>query len=35
MRAEVLASQPQDWRDVVPGLLGPVPRGRPSTTRST
>jgi Sulfotransferase domain len=25
MRAEVLASQPNDWREVVRGLLGPVP----------
>jgi len=29
MRAEVLASQPQDWREVVAALLGPVPGGRP------
>lgn len=29
MRAEVLASQPNDWREVVPVLLGPVPGGRP------
>jgi hypothetical protein len=28
MRDEVLASQPLDWRDVVAGLLGPVPKGR-------
>jgi len=28
MRAEVLASQPNDWRDVVTTLLGPVPGGR-------
>lgn len=28
MRAEVLASQPQDWRDVVSQLLGPVPDGK-------
>lgn len=28
MRAESLASQPNDWRDVVPFLLGPVPKGR-------
>jgi hypothetical protein len=27
MRREVLASQPNDWRDVVPGLLGPTPKG--------
>ncbi|HSM95957.1 MAG TPA: hypothetical protein VLT91_07935 [Rhizomicrobium sp.] len=26
MRKEVLASQPQDWRDVVKDLLGPAPR---------
>jgi Sulfotransferase domain len=25
MRAEVLASQPHDWQEVVAGLLGPVP----------
>ncbi len=29
MRAEVLASQPQDWREVVAQLLGPVPDGQP------
>ena len=29
MRAEVLASQPRDWRVVVEGLLGPVPERRP------
>lgn len=29
MRAEVLASQPTDWRAVVAALLGPVPEGRP------
>jgi hypothetical protein len=29
MRAEVLADQPTDWREVVRGLLGPVPGGRP------
>jgi hypothetical protein len=28
MRDEVLASQPNDWRSVVDGLLGPVPGGR-------
>jgi hypothetical protein len=28
MREEVLASQPTDWRDVVPALLGPAPGGR-------
>jgi hypothetical protein len=28
MRAEVLASQPQDWRDVVSQLLGAVPDGK-------
>jgi hypothetical protein len=28
MRAETLASQQQDWRDVVPALLGKVPDGR-------
>lgn len=28
MRAEVLASQPNDWRDVIATLLGPVPGGR-------
>jgi hypothetical protein len=27
MRSEVLASQPNDWRDVAPGLLGPTPHG--------
>ena len=29
MTAEVLASQPNDWREVVAGLLGPIPGGRP------
>ncbi len=29
MREEVLASQPQDWRQVVSTLLGPVPGGKP------
>jgi hypothetical protein len=29
MAAEVLASQPTDWREVVDGLLGPVPDGKP------
>jgi hypothetical protein len=29
MRAESLASQPQDWRKVIPQILGPVPGGRP------
>lgn len=29
MRDEVLASQPQDWRQVVSTLLGPVPGGKP------
>ncbi len=29
MRAETLASQPNDWRDVIPQILGPVPNGRP------
>jgi hypothetical protein len=29
MVAEVLASQPNDWREVVAALLGPVPGGRP------
>ena len=29
MREEVIASQPNDWRDVVKGLLGPVPGARP------
>jgi hypothetical protein len=28
MNAEVLASQPNDWRDVVDSLLGPVPGGK-------
>jgi hypothetical protein len=28
MRAEVLASQPNDWREVVRGLLGPAPEGK-------
>jgi hypothetical protein len=28
MRDEVLASQPNDWREVVPMLVGPVPGGR-------
>ncbi|HUB85644.1 MAG TPA: hypothetical protein VL971_08120 [Rhizomicrobium sp.] len=27
--AETLASQPNDWRDVVPQILGPVPDGKP------
>lgn len=27
--AEVLASQPNDWREVVAALLGPVPEGKP------
>lgn len=27
MNAEVLASQPNNWRDVVPALLGPTPNG--------
>jgi hypothetical protein len=30
MREEVIASQPDDWRDVVEGLLGPVPGGKPA-----
>ncbi len=29
MREEVLASQPQDWRQVVATLLGPVPGSKP------
>ena len=29
MRDDVLAAQPQDWRDVVKTLTGPVPGGRP------
>jgi len=29
MREEVIGSQPNDWQDVVAGLLGPVPGGRP------
>ena len=29
MRDEVLASQPQDWRDVVALVMGPVPEGAP------
>ena len=29
MRAEVLASQPNDWREVVTTLLGPVPGSKP------
>jgi hypothetical protein len=29
MREEVLASQPQDWREVVNALLGPVPGDQP------
>ncbi|MGH8443572.1 MAG: HAD family hydrolase [Nevskiaceae bacterium] len=29
MAAEVLASQPNDWREVVKGLLGPIPGGKP------
>jgi len=29
MREEVMASQPSDWCDVVKGLLGPVPAGKP------
>jgi hypothetical protein len=29
MRAEVIASQPNDWRDVVSALLGPVPGNKP------
>ncbi|MBL8270598.1 hypothetical protein [Steroidobacter sp.] len=28
MNAEVLASQPQDWRQVAAALLGPVPEGK-------
>jgi len=28
MRDEVIASQPNDWRDVVTGLLGPLPGGK-------
>lgn len=29
MREEVLASQPNDWREVVKILLGPVPKAKP------
>jgi hypothetical protein len=29
MRAEVLASQPNDWREVVRAMLGPVPGDKP------
>lgn len=29
MTAQVLASQPNDWHDVVASLLGPVPDGKP------
>jgi Sulfotransferase domain len=29
MNAEVLAAQPNDWRDVVPQLLAPTPNGEP------
>jgi hypothetical protein len=29
MQEDVLAAQPQDWRDVVARLLGPAPKGRP------
>ena len=29
MQAEVLASQPNDWRDVIKSLLGPIADGRP------
>ena len=29
MLSETLASQPNDWRDVVPALLGPTPHGEP------
>lgn len=29
MRAEVIASQPNDWRDVVAALTGPAPGGKP------
>jgi hypothetical protein len=29
LRAESLASQPTDWRDVVDSILGPVPQARP------
>ncbi len=29
MRREVLAAQPQDWRDVVTGITGPVPGAAP------
>jgi Sulfotransferase domain len=29
MNDDVLASQPNDWRDVVPALLGPTPNGEP------
>ena len=29
MRAEVIASQPKDWREVAAALTGPIPGGRP------
>jgi hypothetical protein len=29
LRDAVIASQPNDWREVVAGLLGPVPDGKP------
>ena len=29
MQDEVLAAQPNDWRDVVKQILGPAPKGRP------
>ena len=29
LRAESLASQPNDWREVIPQILGPVPGGKP------
>jgi hypothetical protein len=29
MRRESLAAQPQDWRDVIPQILGPVPDAKP------
>jgi hypothetical protein len=29
MRAEALAAQPQDWREVIPQILGPAPGGKP------
>lgn len=29
MQEEVLAAQPNDWRDVVKQILGPAPKGRP------